>query len=90
MDNTTEIIGFCAMCLSAVKNVPQFKKICDEDTIASFSKEAVLIGIVATFFWLYYAYVKKSPSMIIGTSIALLYEFYIFYKILKSENSKKE
>jgi len=90
MDNTTEIIGFCAMCLSAMKNVPQFKKICDEDNVESFSKHAVFIGIVATLFWLYYAYAKKSPSMLIGTCIALLYEFYILHKILKSENDKKE
>ena len=89
MDNTTEIIGFCAMCLSAIKNVPQFKKIHDEDDVASFSKEAVLIGIVATFFWLYYGFAKKSPSMLIGSSAALLYEFYILHKILKSEKDNK-
>jgi len=90
MDNTTEIIGFCAMCLAGLKNVPQFKKICDEDNVSSFSKEAVLIGIVATLFWIYYAYAKKSPSMFIGSIAALLYEFYILHKILKSENDKKE
>ena len=48
MDNTTEIVGFCAMCLSAMKNVPQFKKICDDDNVSSFSKEAILLGIFAT------------------------------------------
>ena len=90
MDNTTEIIGFCAMCLSAVKNVPQFKKICEDDNVASFSKDAIFIGIVATLFWLYYGYAKKSPSMVIGSSAALLYEFYILHKILKYENDKKQ
>ena len=90
MDNTTEIVGFCAMCLSAMKNVPQFKKICDDDNVASFSKEAILLGIFATLLWIYYGVNKKSPSMFIGSIAALLYEFYILHKILKSENSKKE
>jgi uncharacterized protein with PQ loop repeat len=87
--DVTDIIGFCAMCLSAVKNVPQFKQINDTDDVSSFSKQALLIGIVATFFWIYYGISKKSKPMIFGYTFALLYEFYILHKILKSEKDNK-
>jgi len=85
---TSDVIGFCAMCMSAVRNIPQLHKINSDDDVTSFTKEAVIIGIIVSFMWLYYGIVKKANVMIIGSIFSILYELYIIHKILKSEKDK--
>jgi len=86
--DATEIVGFCAICLGALKNVPQLYKIHTEDNVESFSKQAILMALVASSMWVYYAIKKKSPSMLLGSIGAILYEIYLLYKIIKSEKYK--
>jgi len=88
MDATTEIIGFCAMCLSGLKHVPQLYKIHTEDNVESFSKQAIIMALFASALWAYYGFKKKSPSILFGTLGAILYELYLLCKILKSEKDK--
>jgi uncharacterized protein with PQ loop repeat len=85
--DTTEIIGFCAMCLSGMKHVPQLYKIHTEDNVGSFSKHAILMAFIASLMWLYYGIKKNSQSLILGSIGAILYEVYLLQKILKSEKN---
>ena len=85
--DTTEIIGFCAMCLSGVKHVPQLYKIHTEDNVGSFSKHAILMAFIASVVWLYYGFKKNSKSLILGSIGSILYEMYLLQKILKSEKN---
>ena len=86
--DATEIVGFCAMCLSGLKHVPQLYKIHTEDNVDSFSKQAIIMALLSTLLWFYYAIQKNSPSMIVGSIGGILYELYLLYKILKSEKDK--
>ena len=85
--DTTELVGFCAMCLSGIKHVPQLYKIHTEDNVGSFSKHAILMAFIASAMWLYYGVKKNSHSLIIGSIGAILYEMYLLRKILKSEKN---
>ena len=86
--DATEVVGFCAMCLAGLKHVPQLYKIHTEDNVESFSKQALIMALVASLLWVYYGFMKKSPSIIAASIGAICYEFYILYKILKSEKYK--
>ena len=88
MDATTEIIGFCAMCLAGLKHVPQLYKIQCDHNVDSFSKQAMIMALLASALWAYYGFRKNSPSIIIGAVGAILYELYLLYEILKSEKDK--
>ena len=88
--DATEIIGICATCLSGIKNIPQLYKIQKDDNVESFSKETLLLALVTSSLWAYYGFKRKSPSMIVGSLAAILYEMYLIYKILKYEKYKKE
>jgi Ca2+/H+ antiporter len=85
--DTTELIGFCAMCLSGVKHVPQLYKIHTEDNVGSFSKHAILMAFIASVMWLYYGFKKNSQNLIIGSIGSILYEMYLLQKILKYEKN---
>jgi uncharacterized protein with PQ loop repeat len=89
MDATTEIIGFCAMCLAGLKNVPQLYKIQCDHNVDSFSKQAIVLALLASALWAYYGFRKNSPSITIGAVGAILYELYLLYEILKSEKKNK-
>jgi uncharacterized protein with PQ loop repeat len=88
MDATTEIIGFCAMCLGALNKIPQLYKIQSDHNVDSFSKQAIFMALLASALWAYYGFRKNSISVIIGAVGAILYELYLFYEILKSEKDK--
>ena len=88
--NATEIIGFSAMCLSSIKHVPQIYKIHNEDNVESFSKQAIIFALLSSLLWTYYGYVKHSPSILVGSSFAIIYELYLLYKIINSEYNKEE
>ena len=85
--DTTEIVGFCAMCLAGLKHVPQLYKIHTEDNVESFSKHAILMAFVASVMWFYYGFKKNSYSLMLGSIGAILYEMYLLQKILKSEKN---
>lgn len=85
-----EIIGFCAMCLGALKHIPQLQSIEAANNFESFSKNALLISIFVSVLWVYYGIKKKSNVVVIGAVGSIFYEFYILCKILKSERDKKE
>jgi uncharacterized protein with PQ loop repeat len=85
--DATELVGFCAMCLSGIKNVPQLYKIHTEDNVGSFSKHAILMAFIASLMWFYYGFKKNSHSLMIGSIGSILYEMYLLQKILKSEKN---
>jgi uncharacterized protein with PQ loop repeat len=86
--DATEVVGFCAICLSAVKGIPQLYQIETSGNVKSFSKQAILISIFASLLWLYYGIKKKTPSIILSAFGSILAELYLLFKILKSENDK--
>jgi uncharacterized protein with PQ loop repeat len=90
MDTTTEIIGFCAMSLAGLKHIPQLYKIQCDHNVDSFSKQAIIMALLASALWAYYGFRKNSPSVIVGAVGAILYEVYLLYEIFKSEKYKKE
>ena len=81
-----DYVAYTATCLGVIKVLPQISKINSDDNVSSFSKEAVVIGIVATVLWIIYAFTLKSKPMILAYSLALLVEIWILLKILKSES----
>ena len=85
--DTTELVGFCAMCLGGLKHAPQLYKIHTEDNVGSFSKHAILMAFVASVLWFYYGFKKNSHSLMIGSIGTILYELYLLQKILKSEKN---
>jgi len=85
--DATDLIGFCAMCLSGMKHVPQLYKIHSEDNVGSFSKNAVLLSFVASAMWFYVGFKKNSKSLMIGSIGTIVYEMYLLQKILKSEKN---
>ena len=80
-----ETVGFCATFLGTIKTVPQFLKIHSSDDVNSFSKESLLLGILATLLWIWYAIKKKSYCMLTASIGGLLYEIYILVKITKPQ-----
>ena len=88
MDATTEIIGFCAMCLSSLKHVPQLYKIHTEDNVNSFSKQSLMMALIASMLWVYYGFKKNSASILFGAIGAIVYEMYLLRKILKYEKNE--
>jgi Ca2+/H+ antiporter len=84
--DTTEIIGFCAMCLTALKQIPQIYKIHTEDDVTSFSKQAIYLALLSSVLWTYYGIRKNSRSVIVMSLCAIVYEMYLLLKILKSDS----
>ena len=85
-----DYVAYTATCLGAIKVLPQVYKIQHDDNVTSFSKEAMITGIIATILWIIYAVFLKSKPMILAYSFALLVELWILSKILKSEKYKKQ
>ena len=78
-----ETIGFCATFLGALKTVMQFLKIQSSDDVNSFSKESLLLSILATLLWVWYSVEINSYCMLTASIFSLLYEVYILNKQLK-------
>lgn len=83
-----ETVGIIATCLGVVKGIPQFVKINKDDNVSSFSIHAIIIGIVASLLWLYYACSIKSKSLMGSACIGLFAEVYIILKLLKMRQLK--
>ena len=84
-----DYVAYTATCLGVIKVLPQISKIHSDDNVSSFSKEALMIGVVATVLWIIYGVAIKSKPIIMAYSLALIVELWILYKILKSEKYKK-
>ena len=78
-----ETIGFCATFLGALKTVTQFLKIESTGDVNSFSKESLLLSILATLLWIWYAVEINSYCMLTASIGGLLYEIYILSKMKK-------
>ena len=85
-----DYVAYTATCLGAIKVLPQISKIHLDDNVSSFSKEALMIGVVATVLWIIYGVAIKSKPIIMAYSLALIVELWILSKILKSEKYKKQ
>ena len=83
-----ETIGFCATFLGALKTVTQFLKIESTGDVNSFSKESLLLSIVATLLWIWYAVEINSYCMLVASTLSLLYEIYILTKVQKQKQLK--
>jgi uncharacterized protein with PQ loop repeat len=83
-----DYVAYTATCLGVIKVLPQISKIHSDDNVSSFSKEALMIGVVATVLWIIYGVAIKSKPIIMAYSLALIVELWILYKILKSDNVK--
>jgi uncharacterized protein with PQ loop repeat len=84
-----DYVAYTATCLGVVKVLPQISKIHSDDNVSSFSREALMIGVVATILWIIYGVAIKSKPIIMAYSLALIVELWILFKILKSEKYKK-
>jgi uncharacterized protein with PQ loop repeat len=85
-----DYVAYTATCLGVVKVLPQISKIHSDDNVSSFSREALMIGVVATILWIIYGVAIKSKPIIMAYSLALIVELWILFKILKSEKYKKQ
>jgi uncharacterized protein with PQ loop repeat len=85
-----DYVAYTATCLGVIKVLPQISKIHTDDNVSSFSREALMIGVVATILWIIYGIAIKSKPIIMAYSLALIVELWILSKILKSEKHKKQ
>ena len=83
-----EAIAVAATGLSACKAIPQAHKIFVENEVSSFSKQSLMVGLVAALLWVWYGYMKKSPVIILGGVGGFLYDVWVIMKINKFENNK--
>jgi uncharacterized protein with PQ loop repeat len=85
-----DYVAYTATCLGVIKVLPQISKIHSDDNVSSFSREALMIGVVATILWIIYGVAINSKPIIMAYSLALIVELWILFKILKSEKYKKQ
>jgi uncharacterized protein with PQ loop repeat len=85
-----EAIALAAGGLSVCKAIPQAHKTFVENEVSSFSKQSLMIGLVAALLWVWYGYMKKSPVIILGGVAGFVYDVWVIMKINKFENSKDE
>ena len=78
-----ETIGFCATFLGSLKTVTQFLKIESTGDVSSFSKESLMLSILATLLWIWYSVKINSYCMLTASMGSLLYEIYIMSKMNK-------
>lgn len=81
MTINTELFAAVGGVLTFLAMVPQFNKIYDTDSTESFCPTALNIRFFGTFFFVYYAWLKKLPVIFIGSLLSLIFDFYILYKI---------
>ena len=84
-----EAIALVAGGLTVCKTIPQAHKTFIKDEVSSFSKHSIIIGLVATFLWAVYGYLKKSPVVLLGGVGGFIYDFWVLTKIIKSENNNR-
>jgi uncharacterized protein with PQ loop repeat len=85
-----DYVAYTATCLGVIKVLPQISKIHSDDNVSSFSREALMIGVVATILWIIYGVAINSKPIIMAYSLALIVELWILFKILKFEKYKKQ
>jgi uncharacterized protein with PQ loop repeat len=84
--NTTEVVGFCALCLGAIQGIPQYHKIHVHNDMSSFSMTSIIIGLFASIFSLFYGYLKKAPPIMIGSFGGIIASIYLIIKMKQCEN----
>jgi len=81
MTINTELFAGVGGVIIIIAMVPQFNKIRDTDSTDSFCPIALNISLLGTFFFLYYAWLKKLPVIFIGSLLSLIFDFYVLHKI---------
>ena len=83
-----ETIALVAVVLELIHLWPQFKKIRDTGDVSSFDRRAIELGIIAGILWLSYGILKKIHFNAFTSFVILLFNLYIYNKIIEYEREK--
>lgn len=86
--NTTEVVGFCALCLGAIQGIPQYHKIHVHNDMSSFSMTSIVLGLFASILSMIYGILKKAPPIILGSFGGIIASIYLIVKMKQCENKK--
>jgi uncharacterized protein with PQ loop repeat len=86
--DTTEVVGFCSLCLGVIQGFPQYYKIHKENNTSSFSWHSLIIGMFASLLSLLYGFLKHSPTVIVGSLVGIATTIYILSKMKMHEDDE--